>query len=266
MLRKVRLSGELGKKFGNVHSFHVNTPAEAIRALCANFPEFKKDLSTSHERNIGYKVMNGSFELENTQQALDPASGEILIVPVIMGAGATARILIGVALIAVGVVAYAFPEFGGAAVAPYIIGAGVSLALGGVIELLSPVPKIKGPEERPENKPSYIFNGAVNTTNQGHPVPLGYGRVLVGGGIISAGISIDQIMAGYKKVLIPRTATVTATGSSEGNYLTTPPAKWYRRELISFTREDANGPNNPDRNIWIWKFYYYETVLELVEV
>ena len=33
-----------------------------------------------------------------------------------------------------------------------------------------------------------IFNGSVNTVGQGHPVPVGYGRLRVGSCVISAGI------------------------------------------------------------------------------
>jgi len=40
---------------------------------------------------------------------------------------------------------------------------------------------------------SYVFNGAVNTTAQGHPVPVGYGRMIVGSAVISAGIDVDEI-------------------------------------------------------------------------
>jgi predicted phage tail protein len=197
-MRIVRLSGELGKKFGRVHRLLVKTPGEAIRALCANFPEFEKDLRESHKRNVGYRVINGNYELEKAEEVREPASGEIKIIPVIMGANATTRILIGVTLIAAALVMTVSGV--GAGAAPYVMSAGIGLTLGGVIELLSPVPKIKEPDERPENKPSYIFNGPVNTTAQGHPVPIGYGRLRVGGGIVSAGISIDQIMAGFKRV------------------------------------------------------------------
>jgi predicted phage tail protein len=34
--------------------------------------------------------------------------------------------------------------------------------------------------ERPENKPSFLFDGPVNTITQGHPVPVGYGKAFVG--------------------------------------------------------------------------------------
>lgn len=264
MLRTVRLSGELGVKYGKEHRFDVSTPAEAIRALSANFPQFKKDLASSHERNVGYQIINGKCELENENQVNEPASGEIVIVPVIMGASAGTRILVGAVIIAVAATLDILSVGATAPITPYMYGIGISLVLGGVIELLSPVPKIKAPEERGDNKPSYLFNGPVNTTNQGHPVPIGYGRVLVGGGIVSAGISIDQIMAGYRRVQTPATVIVTAA-SSESNYLSSPPAGWYRRELVSFQKADSSGPGSPPYDIWYWRFYYYVTTLELIE-
>ena len=66
---------------------------------------------------------------------------------------------------------------------------GASMILGGVIELLSPVAKTNsGDGESATNKPSYNFNGAINTQAQGHPVPLAYGRVMCGSAVISAGM------------------------------------------------------------------------------
>ena len=37
-------------------------------------------------------------------------------------------------------------------------------------------------ESVPENRPSFLFNGAVNTSRQGNPVPLCYGQMVVGSG------------------------------------------------------------------------------------
>jgi predicted phage tail protein len=52
--------------------------------------------------------------------------------------------------------------------------------LGGAAELIakrfSPNQK---QQEKPENQPSYAFDGAVNTMGQGGPVPIGYGRMLI---------------------------------------------------------------------------------------
>lgn len=267
-MRTIKLYGELGKKFGKIHRLMVKTPAEAIRALCANFPEFEKELAHAHERNIGYKVFNGRYQLGDVQEARDPATKVIKIVPAIMGAGATTRILIGAALIVIGAVATATGV--GAGAAPYLFAAGTSLILGGVIELLSPVPKIKEPKESAENQPSYIFNGPVNTTAQGHPVPIGYGRLRVGGGLVSAGINIDQIMAGYRRVRVERTTTREYFMNDGTLFLTfaspAEPANVYRRELVTFTKDGYTQPfgGTETYDKYLYTLYYYEIVQELV--
>lgn len=44
VLREVHLHGMLGKKYGQVFRFAVRTPAEAFRALFANFPKMREDI------------------------------------------------------------------------------------------------------------------------------------------------------------------------------------------------------------------------------
>ncbi|MNL81044.1 Bacteriophage lambda tail assembly protein I [compost metagenome] len=60
--------------------------------------------------------------------------------------------------------------------------------------MLSPQQKGLSAADGPENGASYNFNGPVNTTAQGNPVPLLYGRMIVGSSVISAGIyAEDQV-------------------------------------------------------------------------
>ncbi|HCW20974.1 MAG TPA: phage tail protein, partial [Achromobacter sp.] len=48
--------------------------------------------------------------------------------------------------------------------------------------------------DSPDNGASYNFNGPVNTSAQGIPVPVLYGRMIVGSAVISAGIyAEDQV-------------------------------------------------------------------------
>ena len=79
---------------------------------------------------------------------------------------------------------------GGVMGQPWMVSAGWGMIVGGVIGLLTPVPKTPGSAD---NGNSYYFNGPVNTVQQGVPVPLIYGRCLVGSQIISAHTSVDQI-------------------------------------------------------------------------
>lgn len=41
----------------------------------------------------------------------------------------------------------------------------------------------------PDQRTSYLFDGAVNTVAQGGPVPIIYGRMRVGSVVVSAGIN-----------------------------------------------------------------------------
>lgn len=191
-MRTIILLGELGKRYGRRHLLDVKTPAEAIRALCVNFQDFADFVSSSHERNVGYQVLNMREGL-NEEGLHHPAGQRITIAPVVAGASffgklfsGVGAILTGAALIAAAVM---FPPLAaielvaGTTLASVAFNVGVSLALGGVSQLLAPTPKTP---ENTQEKNSYVFNGAVNTTAQGQPVPIGYGRMVVGSAVISA--------------------------------------------------------------------------------
>lgn len=69
---------------------------------------------------------------------------------------------------------------------------GASMALGGVIQMLSPQAGGLASKQDADNKASYAFGGVTNTTAQGNPVPLLYGKRRIGGAIISAGIYAED--------------------------------------------------------------------------
>lgn len=72
---------------------------------------------------------------------------------------------------------------------------GVSLALGGVAQLLSPQPQL-GISDGPENTPNKNLDGPVNTIASGRPIPIAYGEVVVGSATVSAGIFSSDITVG----------------------------------------------------------------------
>lgn len=224
-MKTVVLRGELGKKFGRLHKFDLNTPAEAIRALSANFEGFQRELTESGERGIGYMVQIGKDAMQSLDEIDFPTgqAEEISITPVLQGAGGggVGQIFAGIGLIAAAILlGPAGALIGGvgagvlggtAAVAVGSIGA--ALVLGGTAQLLSPtISDISGTanslspirqrsresfsavnNEIADNRGSYIFNGAVNLTAQGNPVPLCYGRMKIGSVVISAGLSVEDI-------------------------------------------------------------------------
>lgn len=190
-MREIRLYGELGKRFGRVHRFAVSNAAEAIRALRANFPDFESSIL---ELAPGYRVRVGDNHLSEGCDLHAPSGDRetIRITPVLHGAKqGIGQVILGAVLIAAAVVGTVF--FPGNPVSPYLMSAGITMVVGGVVQMLSPPPKTNEPNERPENKPSYVFSGAVNTTAQGHPVPVGYGRMIIGSAVISGGLYTEDI-------------------------------------------------------------------------
>jgi len=124
----------------------------------------------------------------------------------LQGRGATGRILIGVALVAL-----AFVSFGGsvaagslfagfAAGSGFALGSGVLFSLGlglvltGVSQLLTPQPRLQNSNSESERRDSFLFDRAAESTTQGQPVPVVYGKYLAASPlIISSSITTKQV-------------------------------------------------------------------------
>ncbi|AMJ70574.1 tail assembly protein [Enterobacter bugandensis] len=190
-MRTIRLYGILGSTFGREFKLSVASPKEAIRALCVIVPGFERFLNTSKQRGLTYAVFSGKRNLNDDELSMDQSTADIRIAPVILGSkrGGVFQTILGVALVAVGAVA---SYFGGGAVGVPLMQFGAAMALGGVVQMLSPQTTGLASKQSADNKASYAFGGVTNTTAQGNPVPLLYGRRRIGGAIISAGIYVED--------------------------------------------------------------------------
>lgn len=191
-LTEVRLYGHLRARFGKSHRLAVGSAGEAVRALCAVLPGFRAHLA-AHSAP-GYRVWLGREAVADHEALRAPAGPLIRLVPLTAGAknGGLGQIFLGAALIGLSFVpGLQAPLISGMSfsVASIAANIGLGLVLGGVSQLIAGSPKAPTPSERPNNAPSYAFNGAVNTTGQGNPVPVLYGRLRVGSQVISTGIS-----------------------------------------------------------------------------
>ena len=187
-MKTVKLYGELGKKFGKQFKLDVRNPAEALRALCVQVPGFRQHLEQFSEP--GYVVRVGD-EVRGEEELHAPSSNKevIKIVPVVSGASAVFRGILGVALIAFAFwnpLGWAALGTTGAIGTTVAFGVGMSLAMGGIAELLAPAPPKFEANTGPEATPSYMFDGPVNTMGAGYAVPVGYGELLVGSHVVSA--------------------------------------------------------------------------------
>jgi predicted phage tail protein len=175
----------------------VATAAEAVRFLLANWPELEAHMSDQH-----YRVSIGTYDLVAEELHHPAGAAPISFVPVVAGAGAVGRIIAGIALIALAIVFAPGGALAGAAftlgsqAVTIIAGIGISLALGGVAQLLTPTPKVpQGADNQDDPRKSYSFSGIQNTSRQGVPVPIVYGETIVGSVVISAGIDTVQVAA-----------------------------------------------------------------------
>jgi predicted phage tail protein len=195
----------LGRRFGKVHRLDVATPAEAIHALTIICPGLRECLIDAEHQGIGHKIFIDHAPIRDASRELGMAHGPqacFAIAPVISGAkSGLGQVIVGVLIV---VAAFysggaslsmsAAWEAGGVVMAGYV-GAyvGAALIVGGISQMIAPQQPINGTSERPENKPSYVFNGAVNTTQQGGAVAVGYGRLFIGSQVISMGLFDEDI-------------------------------------------------------------------------
>jgi predicted phage tail protein len=196
MLIQVKLLGELGRRFGRSYEFDAASPKEIMSALSYQLEGFREYMTNAHEEGMGFRLVDEDPEGMSYEEVM-MGCRRLIIAPIVSGAGAIGRILLGVALIGVAILApgagfagLAFAKVGAGAaagLAAFAGNIGIALVLTGVAQLLSPSPKTPGDTEK---RDSFLFDNATETSNQGLPVPLLYGRFLAASPlVISSSIS-----------------------------------------------------------------------------
>lgn len=213
-MKKVRLLGVLGQKFGREYQLDVSTPAEGLRALILQIPGLRQFLMESAENGIAYRVVTYDPGGLDEDELCLPFSKVFTVAPVPVGAGGVGKIVAGIALVAVsilfapaGLLASSFFTLGSAVVAP-IGGLGVALLFSGVADLLTPTPKVpnvtSGGSTSPaggiqkstsvaENQSSFTFDKNNANSQQGDCVPILYGeRIIASLSILSFGLELKN--------------------------------------------------------------------------
>lgn len=188
MVTEIHLFGSLGRRWGRKWKLDVHTPAEAVNAINHLRPGFADAILRMRDVDFGVKV--GKRQI-GAKMLTFPAGGKrITITPVARGSASSKgwiEVVAGVVLIAAG---FVFP-----AIAPFTIGLGLSLVLGGVASLLSATPTTQSPSNA--QKPSYQFSSIINSVGEGECVPVLYGGPLwIGSYVVSAGYENIDITSG----------------------------------------------------------------------
>lgn len=201
----IRLHGDLAKQFKSSYTLDVKSAGEAMHAInVLTRGKYYKYLSARQKNQ--YKVLLNDAPLGNTSKLQNIEDPEIInnvketelclknpnlttvdIVPVIELAEDALGIILGVVLIIVGIAT------GGVGGSALIVG-GLGLLAAGVMNLLAKPPKFEDFREiQNGQKSSYLFNGPQNTVGEGGPVPIGYGRLIVGSQTVATSYDIYNI-------------------------------------------------------------------------
>lgn len=162
--------------------------------MCVTLPGFERELMNSRDYGIAYAVFLGKKNLSEQELGHPLGKEDIRIAPILQGSkqGGVLQTVLGVVLIVVGAIVstvFENPEIG-----TPLMQAGAAMALGGVIQMLSPQQSGLSSKDTPQNSANYNFNGPLNIEAQGNPEPLLYGEFITGSVVISGGIfAEDQV-------------------------------------------------------------------------
>ena len=201
-LVNVRLFGVLGDEVGHEWNLAIKSVGEAVRFIEMNSKKFYKTLHSFDKKNIKYEVIiNGRKfqpekeltpdnveDIKNSELAMVYKDLETIdIVPVLEGANSDIfQAILGVILIIVGII---FPVIGA-----FTIPAGLVLLASGVVGLLTKPPKFEDFREIEQGgRTSYLFSGPANIIGEGGPVPVGYGRLIIGSQVVSAAYVVRDV-------------------------------------------------------------------------
>jgi len=177
-LIKISLEGSLKEKYGSPFHMAINSPAEAIRALCSQLKGFRDEFNAGNFQV--FRENDGAKEVINGKNCdVGISNDEIIISPMIAGRGGSI-------------------SFGGASFTPLdLIAPLVTIPLKIAQDIIEPYFKVATPgydKRTPANqRSSFIFNGPANVSAQGIAIPLVYGLMRTGSRVISQGIISEEV-------------------------------------------------------------------------
>lgn len=201
MLTSVYLEGRLGELFGSEWELEIQTPNDALKLINANDPRLSAWLRQNVRTYAHYQVVveyedGRQEELTESTYPLNRRMKSVRFVPILAGSGKWGNAIIGAVIIVVGVV---YGYFSGDWVnAANIIQYGSTTMFVGVVQgLTTRTPSANtqsaGSSES-KSLNSYSFDSVDATVQQGSPIPIIYGRMMVGAQVISAGLVVEQLM------------------------------------------------------------------------
>ena len=192
MNRRLIFQGSAGEALGKEWTVNAPTVADAFKIVHANNPKKYKDYF-EQDLEAEFSVKLAGEALGEAELLLNNLKGEdIVVTPVPKGSklNAVEKILLAIVLI---VVSYYMPGAAKDATKLQVYMAntvkmlGINMLLAGVTELMMDDPSNDKDEE------GAMFGGPAQTVKHGQPVPICYGKLMVGGTPINFGFGVDKL-------------------------------------------------------------------------
>jgi predicted phage tail protein len=196
MTRTIYLNGKMGELFGEVWKLNAATVAECMHGIdCQREGKLKQYLMDCTEKGIKFTVQRGKELLDYDNLQMNLGEDDLIISPVPAGSGnKLLKVIVGFALMVTAAYLMATGNFEGAA---GVLKFAKLMAVGmvGSALLNSGMAEYMAPKKPGEQGDAFLFDGPVNTTKQGVPVPLAYGQLMVGGTPIAFGFTDRETTA-----------------------------------------------------------------------
>lgn len=224
----VKLMGEIGEKFGSDWRMSATSFRDIFKLIDCQTDGFRDYITEKAKEGVDFTIQNGDDLIDDgLDLQIAPPQNTVIITPVAAGESKLSnalKIILGIVLLMHGPgwiekfdwakeasVTLEAGTYGTTVTAPGstalstagkvatwgVRALGTGLAMRGVTGYLTP--------DSPSNAgESYLFSGPQNNAKEGVAVPLLYGRLIVGGGIINFGFIEDKVtqqQSGYTRVV-----------------------------------------------------------------
>jgi len=230
MTRTIHLMGRMGKLFGETHRLNCDTVQEAMHALDCMKGGVRRYLLECTDSDIQFTVQKGEDFMDYDNIGHNLGKDDIIITPVPAGSkSGVGKLILGIVLAVVGFMIGAGAEGAKLAIGAGLFSTGMQLALQGIIELT-----MDDPDELKEEKSS-LFNGPVNTTKMGVPVPICYGKMEVGGAVTNFGFTQSRVknQMGYRFISKPSEGSTGTSSSTGGSSSSSGSIDWVNNQVLA---------------------------------
>ena len=232
-MQRVILLGDMGERFGETWEMNVDYVKDIFKLIDCQRVGFKQYLLYCYENGTDFAIQRGKEFVGEEELMLSVGNEDLIVTPVPAGAkSGFAKILAAIAIIVIvaSTGGFAGAGFFGKTTSMSInaatmtgtktvalttagkiaVGLSASLALQGISQLMMPGPELD--KETPDN---YLFNGSSDHIKEGLPIPICYGEMMVGGGVINQTLTTQKI---YSQGMRRSHATLR-----DGDFNATPP-------------------------------------------